>query len=272
MINSGTSEINGTRSADLIRVSGVFEGRYATKGNGTNILTITQSSDWRNYWTVDFWVKFTSAELSGTSALFGRYTAGYRMLSTWCADGKLWIYCTGSGGGAINIGTTNAVITADTWHHVRYSYGSESSGQGTMKISVDGTQVLSAPGVGSLLEPDGVITIFAVIDATPGSVFRGTMADFRFYASQLSSTYTVPESYYDGIIPEPEPEPEGTYLEVVQELQAISGILEDSKLSSADIEKNSLILKSLLIVCGIAAGAITFLLMLIAKNNRWFIG
>jgi len=205
LTNSGTSGIDGYRSEYLTRVDGVFTGRYATKGNGVNICTTLQDNAWRNYWTVDFFVKFTAAELVGANALFGRYTSGYRMLSTWCDSGKLWIYCTGAG--VINTGTASAVIMADTWHHVRYTYGSAGIGQGTATISVDGVQVLSVAGVGELLAPDGAITILGVIDIAPASVFRGTMADFRFYNSQLPAIYDVPTTYYaGGVIPEPDPD------------------------------------------------------------------
>jgi hypothetical protein len=195
LIGTGLVGVNGTRSSALTQVAGKFPGTYATKGDGTNICTTPQDNAWQNYWTVDFFVKFTAAELAGVNALFGRYTTGRRMLSTWCDSGKLWIYCSGAGG-TINTGTASAVITADTWHHVRYTYGSAAAGSGTMTISVDGVQALAVAGVGQLLAPDGVISIFSVIEVAPASVFRGTMADFRFYNSQLPSTYTVPTAYY----------------------------------------------------------------------------
>jgi hypothetical protein len=194
LTDTGLVAINGTRDANLARVAGPFAGTYATKGDGVHICSTSSSAAWRNYWTVEFRIKFTSAELSGSNALFGRYITGNTMLSTWCDSGKLWLYCVGSS--VINTGTASAVIAADTWHHVRYTYGSAGAGQGTATISVDGVQALSVAGVGQLVAPTGDIGIFAVNVITPASVFRGTMADFRFYDSQKPATYTPPTEYY----------------------------------------------------------------------------
>jgi hypothetical protein len=66
----GIADSDGVRSSSLTQVTGVFDGTYATQGDGSNYCTIPWDEKFRNNFTFRLRIKFTSTDIATPGGAF----------------------------------------------------------------------------------------------------------------------------------------------------------------------------------------------------------
>jgi len=188
--SGGATFISGA-SAKMGGSSGSFPNNAFAGGQNT-----TSNAPLNNLqnWTWEGWV-YSAAYNSGYL-----YSEGYPQKTFYIyidATGKIYVSTYNlSYAGNWKTANTNAVVTANLWHHIAITLAGGGSGTGTLKIFVDGIAAAIASGGGQKEQYSVPVTYFGLGDNVGAyngggqshSYFSGYLDEVAIYSRALSPT------------------------------------------------------------------------------------